>query len=536
MRLSWHSADDEKRLLRIHNKCLKRALTKQQEKNKLLEEKLKLIKKTHGKVNVTRQLNKVLQDKKNKKRHNLKQKQIHKPALPRRFCEGCFDKQQRIDKLEEAIILLKNKLRYRERSAKEGPFGLATPSSKIPTKSNSSEDNQSKKGGAVDGHVGHGRPGVNECTPDRVVNTNTEHVVCPDCGGNLRSKDTRRRIVIDLPPVNKETTLHNLERKECVDCGKVIQANPPGVLPKSLFGNQLLTQFVVQHYVYGITIGTLSKQYNIGVGSIINALHNLAKMFESVYPRLIEDYRNAIVRHADETGWRNDGLNGYAWLFCTLLHSIYCFSNTRSSKIPKEIFGDTKDGFLVVDRYAGYNCLLVLLQYCYVHLIRDLKKLELQFPSVPEITSFVEILTPQLANAIALHKEKLSDKKYYKKSKIIKRRILRIINSPANHPGIQQIQDIFRRNKDRMYNWVIDRNVPAENNFAERELRPTVISRKISFGSQSDKGAKTRERLMSVIHSLRKQTPGFVNKFKTVLDKLSENPKLDPYKLFFSSS
>jgi hypothetical protein len=56
-----------------------------------------------------------------------------------------------------------------------------------------------------------------------------------------------------------------------------------------------------------------------------------------------------------------------------------------------------------------------------------------------------------------------------------------------------------------LYHWVENRAVPADNNRAERELRPTVIARKVSFGSQSDAGAKTREVLMSVVHTLAKR-------------------------------
>ncbi|MHC4397512.1 MAG: IS66 family transposase [Planctomycetota bacterium] len=64
-----------------------------------------------------------------------------------------------------------------------------------------------------------------------------------------------------------------------------------------------------------------------------------------------------------------------------------------------------------------------------------------------------------------------------------------ITNSQAGHPAIQKIQDIFREKADRLYHWAGDRIIPADNNLAERELRPLVIAVKISFGSQSDAGA-----------------------------------------------
>ncbi len=54
------------------------------------------------------------------------------------YCKQCLAKQQKINELEEEITSLKSKLRYQERTAKEGFFGSSTPSSKVPVKPNSS--------------------------------------------------------------------------------------------------------------------------------------------------------------------------------------------------------------------------------------------------------------------------------------------------------------------------------------------------------------------------------------------------------------
>ena len=40
--------------------------------------------------------------------------------------------------------------------------------------------------------------------------------------------------------------------------------------------------------------------------------------------------------------------------------------------------------------------------------------------------------------------------------------------------------------------------MPAENNLSERELRPTVIARKVSGGTRSEKGSQTRAVLASL--------------------------------------
>jgi len=83
---------------------------------------------------------------------------------------------------------------------------------------------------------------------------------------------------------------------------------------------------------------------------------------------------------------------------------------------------------------------------------------------------------------------------------------------------------------------VLSSAIPADNNRAERELRPLVIAREISFGSQSERGAQTREALMSVVHPFRKPTNDVFGGFKRALDALAEDETRDPYKLLFDSS
>ncbi len=110
------------------------------------------------------------------------------------------------------------------------------------------------------------------------------------------------------------------------------------------------------------------------------------------------------------------------------------------------------------------------------------------------------------------------------------------MEQPAQHLGVRQVQGIFRDNAHRVYHWVTNQAVPADNNRAERELRPTVIARKVSFGSQSDAGAKTREILMSVVHTLAKRVADPEAHFKSVLDQLAADPTQDTAALLLDTS
>src|SRR5665647_2731052 len=138
--------------------------------------------------------------------------------------------------------------------------------------------------------------------------------------------------------------------------------------------------------------------------------------------------------------------------------------------------------------------------------MRDVDDLAEEFPGEAEVTAFTSTLIPLLAEAMHLRGRPLADAEYYDQSRPLQQQIVDLIEQPAQHLGVRQVQGIFRDNAHRLYHWVENRAVPADNNRAERELRPTVIARKVSFGSQSDAGAKTREVLMSVVHTLVKRS------------------------------
>jgi hypothetical protein len=452
-----------------------------------------------------------------------------------RFCRGCLEKQRRIDCLEEQIARLRAKVRYQERTAKEGFFGSSTPSSKIPVKPNSLEERQARRGGGKPGHVGHGRCALQPDEADQTERIRTIDL-CPDCGVALRLHRLRRRSIIDCVPVRRIRRVLELEEKVCPRCRRRFQARPVGVLPRALYGNQLLALVAVEHYLDGLTLGYIEQQTGVPYSSLVQALHTLAHLFDGVPDRLLRLYRRAPVKHADETGWRDDGRNGYAWLFCTSTLSIFRFRSTRSGTVARDVFGAGRHaGTLVVDRYAAYNQYRGPIQYCYAHLSRDVEKLPVEFPQNPEIARFTDALVPQLAAAMHLHSQSLSDTQYDRQAAAIKTQIVTLIDARATHPAIQGIQNLFREKAARMYRWAADRRVPADNNRAERELRPLVIARKNSYGSQSSRGAHTREILMTVLHTLKKRQPQVTDAFKAALDHLALNPALDPYDALFAT-
>lgn len=449
-------------------------------------------------------------------------------------CPFCLEKQREIDRLKEENVLLKQRLSYRERKDKEGFFGSSTPSSQQPVKANT-EDVKKPRGAKI-GHKGFGRKGFSVLEADRVERVDAGvGEECPFCGGRLEDKGEDSRSVLDIHPVKAQRVVYLQKKKWCRRCGKTFRGEVPGVLPRNLYSNQLMATAMTMHYLHGIPLGRVCEQVGVGDGSLVEIFHRMARLFSGVIPKLIEEYRQASVKHADETGWRTDGKNGYAWLFATLKISLFLFKRTRSSSVPRAIFGSERlPGILVVDRYSGYNKMPCEIQYCYSHLLREVEDLEKEFADQAEIKAFVSTVAPLLALAMGLRGQPISDAQFLLKASEVETQIKAAMEAPAQHMGIRRIQDIFTEHGGRLYHWADNRQVPADNNLAERDLRPTVIARKVSFGSQSDAGAHTRSVLMTVAHTLRKRGKDVAGRLKYVLDELAKDMSKDPFSLLFS--
>ncbi len=448
-------------------------------------------------------------------------------------CSECVDKQEEIYRLREENQCLKAKLRREECKGTEGFFGSSTPSSKIPVKPNTTSEK--KNGGAKKGHKGNGRKNFPKDEADIYETIETDDI-CPDCNIELYKKDSRDRYVIDIKPLEIKKIIYHIIRKKCRKCGRLFESKPPGVMPRNLYGNHLIVHIAIEHYIKGKTLGALEKELGISFGTLMSILHSLAKILKDIPDKLIEEYRKSFVRHADETGWRNDGDNGYAWLFATKDISIFRFRGSRAGKIAREVLGEEKlPGVLVVDRYAGYNRIVCDKQYCYAHLFRAIKDLGKEFPDNEEVACFIQTTLPLLSDAMNIRSLPIDDKEFYIRARKTKKDIMKSMNKKAKHAAIQYIQNIFRENKDKLYQWAKDRSIPADNNFAERELRPLIIARKLSFGSQSDEGARTRETLMTVLLTLKKrEKQKTASKFKNLLDTFAVNPGVDIYNALFA--
>ncbi len=187
---------------------------------------------------------------------------------------------------------------------------------------------------------------------------------CPDCGTQLSGGWTRRtREVIDPPQVPAQVTEHVYIARNCPACQR--RGLPPARQDGVALGRQRLGVNVVS------LIATLREEawlpwrsiqwylrtvhgLHLSLGAIVAATRKVAGKAQTELAGILEHIRGSPVVHADETGWREDGVNGYVWTFSTPTQRYFLRRN-RGKAVVDEVLGAEFAGVLVSDFYAAYH-------------------------------------------------------------------------------------------------------------------------------------------------------------------------------------
>jgi len=391
-----------------------------------------------------------------------------------------------------------------------GGVSPGTPSGMRPvyTKPNASAGRRRQRPGARAGHPGHHRP-----TPAR-IDERKEHrlQVCPCCGGPLqRCQRTRTRLIEDLPEnLQSVVTEHTLHRDYCPKCKKHVEPVVPDALPNATFGHRLVSFASWCHYGLGVTLDQLIDilQYHLrtklSAGGLIAAWQRLAEILTPWYEQLAEEARKSAYLHADETGWRVQGRTCWLWCFANGQVCYYLIDRCRGSPVLQQFFGDAFDGILLHDFWAAYESIAVRdRQYCLVHLLRELEKVD-QHNNTPTWQAFAKTLRRLVRDGIRLRKRPdFTPQRYPSRILRLGRRLDALIATEPDDADARRLLKRLRRTGEHLFTFLDYPQIPFENNFAERQIRPAVILRKNSQSNRSDRGALTQAVLMSVYRTLR---------------------------------
>jgi transposase len=353
-------------------------------------------------------------------------------------------------------------------------------------------------------------------TPTQIV----EHriVECPDCHLRLGGISLARvREVIDVPPPPPlEITEHRVYKGWCAPCQKWHEAPvelSEQVLGQGRMGVRLASLIAYLRTVMRLPIRQLQEVMRqvyglqVSIGEIVELLHRLREYAQPVLDGLKGEIRSSPAVQADETGWREDGINGYIWSVSTPQIRYYEYHHSRSGEVVKQLIGEEFAGVLGSDFYAGYNSHQGLHQRCWVHYLRDVHDLKKAYPEDEDLRRWAKAVKDLYEEAVAWAAHgpdpDLSPRQQHRgraaQQHAFEQRLWALCQ-PYVHTAAPQ-QTLCKRVEQflpELFVFVAVPGVPAHNNLAERSVRPLVIARKISGGTRSPKGSETRLGLASL--------------------------------------
>jgi transposase len=338
---------------------------------------------------------------------------------------------------------------------------------------------------------------------------------CPACGTPLSGGSVKRtREVIEVPLVPAVVTEHVYLERRCPHCrtrhtpavdlaGQVVGKQRFGVglvsLIASLREEARLPVATIRWYL--ATFHALS----VSAGAIIGALRQVARCGADALTAIAEQIRGSPRVNVDETGWREDGVNGYVWTFCTPT-TRYFVRGSRAGAMVDTVLGDAFGGVLVSDFYAGYAHYPGVKQKCWAHLLRDVHDLRVAHPDDATVQAWaagVHDIYPRAVAWKAAHPR--VDLPTRQEAATQFGRELTAVFTPYMEGATPQrtLSKRMAKHPHELFVFVVEPAVPPDNNEAERSLRHLVASRKISGGTRSTLGSDVKMALASLFGTWR---------------------------------
>jgi len=408
---------------------------------------------------------------------------------------------QRIAEQNSHIAELQEKL------AGPKPIDPATPSGQRPVYTKPPAPKRKGTPGAKVGHAPVRRP-----KPKRVDRRKDHRLEqCPCCGGRLqRCKRTRTRTIEDfLDDLRAIVTEHTVHRDYCPHCKKHVEPVVPDAMPNAKLGHRTFSLTSWLHYGLGLSIAQTRElalcqfQTHLSAGGLVAGWQRLAEVLEPWYVQIGLDAKAAAVLHADETGWRMNGLTWWLWCFANRTTCYYLLDPSRGSPALEKFFVEAFDGVLVTDFWAAYNAFATERQCCLAHLLRELEKVDLTNCS-QEWKEFAKTLRQLVRDGIRLRKRPdFSPEKYASRNVRIHHRLLALAEATYQDADAGRLAKRLWKHADELFTFLDYPAVPYDNNLAERMIRPAMILRKNCQSNRSEKGAAVQAVLMSVYRTLK---------------------------------
>ena len=332
--------------------------------------------------------------------------------------------------------------------------------------------------------------------------------------------------VAELPEQAAIVTEHQAHSRTCPRCGLLNQATIPAKIRAHAFGPRLaanmsylsgrfhLGKRAVKEFVEAV------YQVPVSLGTVVALEQQTSVALIAPHDQARDAVREAPVKNADETGWKQAGARRWLWTAATTTVAYFVIHVHRGARGLRELLGEAITGIVISDRWWGYNKLpLEQRQVCWAHLKRDFQKC-LERGGAGKVVGDVGLMVVEdvftlwwdfrqraiSREALVTQLEPLADEL----------RVALERGSGCAEPKVSAFCDNLLTLYPALWIFAGVEGVEPTNNHAERVLRMGVLWRKNAFGCHSESGCRFVERILTVVQTLRLQK-------RSVLDFLVES-------------
>jgi transposase len=441
--------------------------------------------------------------------------------LVRRQQAELAEREAAIERRDEKIRELEEELSQFRRPVKT-PENSSVPPSR--GQQANRVERRGRKPGPKRGHVGVSRM---RSEPDVVVTCRPS--ACDGCGDPLPRTGGRRvgqSQVIEVPPVEPVVIEAWQYAVTCAHCGvQTVGAYPEGLEPRRTFGpgiEALLSYLHERHHVgYERLVELCRDVFGLAIsqGGVENALRRLVDRARPTYAAIGQTVRGSPVINSDETSARVAGKTQWQWTFQTPEASYHLIAPSRGGEVIDAFLAGAEPEVWGSDLYAPQMLTPATEhQICHSHQARDLT-----FASEADTGDervWALDLRHVFGRAIRLHheREQVTPETFARRRLLIEHATDRLVFDCYVAPKTEaaRLQQRYRLHRDSLYVFLHRDDVEPTNNSSERDLRPSVIHRKVIGGFRSAWGAEASAIRSSILTTARKQGQNLLDAFRTI--------------------
>jgi transposase len=389
------------------------------------------------------------------------------------------------------------------------------PSSDPPQQARPRRPRSQRRRGGQPGHPGHTRTLLPVETVEAVVVLKPEQ--CTHCHAPLQGDDPTpwRHQVIELPPIKPVVTEYQWHQLVCAACGEVTRAPWPEGVPSGTYGPRVQATVALYTGSYRLSKRLTQQMMDevFGVPVSVGTISQLERATTAAVATPVEEARTYVheqaVAHLDETSWRQGDKRAWLWVAVTSWVTVFVVRMSRGGQVARELLGKGFGGILVTDRYSAYNWYPVRWrQLCWAHLLRDFEAMRGRGGRSEEIGDALLAQAHQMFTWWHRVREGTLKRATFRSYMTPLRREVERLLEAGSQCGVPKTagtcRDILKR-REALWTFVQVAGVEPTNNTAERSLRPGVLWRKGSFGTQSAEGSRFVESMMTVVTTLKQQ-------------------------------